>query len=263
MLVIVMMCVFGFFFVVVQLIDVVECCIGICFDSIVDGLVEIELFIDLDFFVVEGYMLEIGDCVIIIGVDEVGFFYGVQMLLQLFWEDDVGWGLFCVDIVDFFWFFCCGVMFDVIRYFFGVDDVKMFIDSMSVLKLNYLYLYLSDDQGWCVQIDFWLLLIEWVVVSVVDGVLGGFYIKDDYWEIVVYVVVCYMIVILEIDLFGYMYVIGVVYFEFVEVLVMNDVLIVDLKCLGQFFLVVGELYFGWGVGYFSVCIYLECMYEFV
>ena len=45
-----------------------------------------------------------------------------------------------------------GVMLDVARHFFGVDDVKRFIDLLALYKLNRLHLHLTDDQGWRIEI---------------------------------------------------------------------------------------------------------------
>ncbi|PJI52545.1 beta-N-acetylhexosaminidase, partial [Methylobacterium radiotolerans] len=79
-----------------------------------------------------------------------------------------------------------GVMLDVARHFFGVDDVKRFIDSTSALKFNHLHLHLTDDQGWRVHIDSWPLLTERAAATAADGAPGGYYTKDDYREIVAY-----------------------------------------------------------------------------
>ncbi|WP_431826232.1 family 20 glycosylhydrolase [Microbacterium algeriense] len=246
-----------------QLIDAVERRTGIRLDSTVDGPAEIELFIDPDSSAAEGYTLEIGDRAIIIGADEAGLFYGVQTLLQLLREDDAGWGLLRADIADSPRFPRRGVMLDVTRHFFGVDDVKTFIDSTSALKLNHLHLHLSDDQGWRVQIDSWPLLTERAAASAADGAPGGFYTKDDYREIVAYAAARHMIVIPEIDLPGHTHAIGVAYPELVEAPVMNDALIADSKRLGQPLPVAGEPYLGWGVGHSSVRIHSERTYEFV
>ena len=48
-----------------------------------------------------------------------------------------------------------GAMLDVSRHFFGVADVKRYIDLMAAYKLNRLHLHLSDDQGWRIQIKAW------------------------------------------------------------------------------------------------------------
>ncbi len=124
-------------------------------------------------------------------------------------------------------------MLDVARHFFGVDDVKKFIDSTSALKLNHLHLHLSDDQGWRVHIDSWPRLTELSAGTSANGDPGGFYSKDDYREIVAYAASRHMIVIPEIDLPGHTHAIGVAYPELVEEPVMNDNLIADSERLGR------------------------------
>ena len=48
-----------------------------------------------------------------------------------------------------------GAMLDVARHFFGVAEVKRFIDLMALYKLNRLHLHLTDDQGWRIAIRSW------------------------------------------------------------------------------------------------------------
>ncbi|WP_454170801.1 family 20 glycosylhydrolase [Microbacterium maritypicum] len=246
-----------------QLIDAVERRTGIRL-STSDGISgEIELLIDHGSSAPEGYTLEIGERAIIVGADEPGLFYGVQTLLQLLRQDDSGWGLLGADVADSPRFPRRGVMLDVARHFFGVGDVKKFIDSTSSLKFNHLHLHLSDDQGWRVHIDAWPLLTERASATSVGGDPGGFYTKADYREIVAYAASRHMIVIPEIDLPGHTHAIGVAYPGLVEAPVLNDNLIADSARLGQPLPVAGETYLGWGVGHSSVRIHEERTYDFV
>ena len=110
----------------------------------------------------EGYALDAADGrVRITGHDAAGLFYGTRTLLQLLHRDDAaGWSVPEVRIDDAPRFAYRGVMLDVARHFFGVDDVRRFIDRAADLKFNHLHLHLSDDQGWRIQIDSWPLLAE-------------------------------------------------------------------------------------------------------
>ncbi|MDQ0647435.1 hexosaminidase [Microbacterium natoriense] len=246
-----------------QLIDAVERRSGIRLPS-TDGPAEITLRIDPANGSPEGYSLAIADSAEIVGADEAGLFYGVQTLLQLLREDEDGtWGFLRVQITDAPRFPRRGVMLDVARHFFGVDDVKRFIDSTSALKFNHLHLHLSDDQGWRIHIDSWPRLTELSSSTSADGDPGGFYSKDDYREIVAYAASRHMIVIPEIDLPGHTHAIGVAYPELVEAPVLNDDLIADSARLGQPLPVAGETYTGWGVGHSSVRIHEERTYDFV
>lgn len=246
-----------------QLIDAVERRTGIRLSTSDGTSGEIELLIDHGSSAPEGYTLEIGERAIIVGADEPGLFYGVQTLLQLLRQEDSGWGLLGADVADSPRFPRRGVMLDVARHFFGVGDVKKFIDSTSSLKFNHLHLHLSDDQGWRVHIDAWPLLTERASATSVGGDPGCFYTKADYREIVAYAASRHMIVIPEIDLPGHTHAIGVAYPELVEAPVLNDNLIADSARLGQPLPVAGETYLGWGVGHSSVRIHEERTYDFV
>ncbi|MCT1477993.1 beta-N-acetylhexosaminidase [Microbacterium sp. p3-SID336] len=248
---------------VAQLLDAVERRTGISLATTPERPAEIELRVDPDAEDAESYTLMIGERAVVTGADEAGLFYGVQTLLQLLREDESGWGLLCADIADAPRFARRGVMLDVARHFFGVDDVKRFIDRTSALKYNHLHLHLSDDQGWRVHIDSWPLLTERAATTSANGDPGGFYTQDDYREIVAHAASRHMIVIPEIDLPGHTHAIGVAYPELVEAPVMNDTLITESERLGQPLPVAGEPYLGWGVGHSSVRIRSERTYEFV
>jgi hexosaminidase len=245
-----------------QLIDAVAQRCGIRLAS-GEGPGGITLLIDPTITVPEAYTLTINDTAVIAGADEAGLFYGVQTLLQLLREDDAGWGLLRAEVSDAPRFTRRGVMLDVARHFFGVDDVKKFIDNTSALKFNHLHLHLSDDQGWRIRIDSWPRLTEVSSSTAANGDPGGFYSKADYQEIVAHAAARHMIVIPEIDLPGHTHSIGVAYPELVEPPVMNDGLIAQSTELGQPLPVAGEPYFGWGVGHSSVRIHQERTYGFV
>ncbi|MBO9627499.1 MAG: beta-N-acetylhexosaminidase [Microbacterium sp.] len=246
-----------------QMIDAIQRRTGIRTER-VDGDADITLRIDPAVAAAEGYTLSIGDSATIIGADEAGLFYGVQTLLQLLREDEDGtWGLLRAEIADAPRFSRRGVMLDVARHFFGVDDVKRYIDSTSALKFNHLHLHLSDDQGWRVQIDSWPLLTDRASVSSVTPGEGGFYTKDDYREIVEHAASRHMIVIPEIDLPGHTHAIGVAYPDLVEEPVVSDDNRAQAESLGQPLPVRGEIYHGWAVGHSSVRIHEERTYDFV
>ena len=77
-----------------------------------------------------------------------------------------------------------GVMLDVARHFFGVADVKRFVDIVARFGFNRLHLHLTDDQGWRIEIRSWPLLTEIGGMSAVGGGTAGFYTQRDYAEIV-------------------------------------------------------------------------------
>ncbi|HET6739105.1 MAG TPA: glycoside hydrolase family 20 zincin-like fold domain-containing protein, partial [Kribbella sp.] len=89
-----------------------------------------------------------------------GLFRGVTTLRQLLpakadadTPQDGSWEIAGTTISDAPRYGYRGVMLDVTRHFFTVDQVKHFIDLVSRYKINQLHLHLSDDQGWRIQVD--------------------------------------------------------------------------------------------------------------
>jgi hexosaminidase len=104
------------------------------------------------------------------------------------------------DIPRFAW---RGAMLDVARHFFGVEDVKRYIDLISRYKINRLHLHLSDDQGWRIEIKSWPRLTEVGGSTQVGGGGGGFYTQEQYREIVEYARSRYITIVPEIDTPGH------------------------------------------------------------
>jgi hexosaminidase len=94
-------------------------------------------------------------------------------------------------------------MLDVARHFFGVDDVKRYIDLISHYKMNVLHLHLSDDQGWRIEIKSWPNLTLIGGSTQVGGGAGGFYTQEQYKEIVSYAASRHITIVPEIDLPGH------------------------------------------------------------
>ncbi len=100
----------------------------------------------------EGYRLTVSpENIIIRAATPRGVFYGVQTLLQLL-PLPGGRTVPCVEIEDAPRFGWRGMMLDVSRHFFTVNDIKKMIDEMAVYKFNLLHLHLTDDQGWRLEI---------------------------------------------------------------------------------------------------------------
>ena len=109
----------------------------------------------------EGYTLEVSDnSIIVIANEAPGIFNGFQTLRQLLPRefeniDDGAMGMGMVmgcKIKDYPRFGWRGLMFDVSRHFFSVEDVKAYIDKMSQYKLNTFHWHLTDDEGWRIEI---------------------------------------------------------------------------------------------------------------
>jgi hexosaminidase len=106
---------------------------------------------------------------------------------------------------------------DVSRHFFTVDEVKKFIDIMSMYKFNTFHWHLTDDQGWRIEIKQFPKLTEigaWRD-STVDNHYstkprtytkeryGGFYTQEQIKEIVAYASSKYITVVPEIEMPGH------------------------------------------------------------
>ncbi len=109
----------------------------------------------------EGYLLNITASGIEITANKPnGIFYGVQTLLQMLppimmSSSKQKYSMFevrCAEIEDFPRFQWRGLLLDVSRHFFTIDEVKKMIDEMVMYKFNVLQLHLTDDQGWRVEI---------------------------------------------------------------------------------------------------------------
>lgn len=179
----------------------------------------------------EGYTLEVRRDGVRVAADTPnGALNGVQTLRQLFgpWvESDTvvstDWTVPAVSISDHPRFEHRGVMVDVARSFYPMDELKEYIDSAAQFKINRLHLHLSDDQGWRIAIDdpednpsgidYGLLTEVGGATAmtyhpngeVIGTELGvtGYYTKDDYAEIIRYAAENGMTVIPEIDMPGH------------------------------------------------------------
>lgn len=109
----------------------------------------------------EGYTLSVkADGIKITANKPAGLMYGVQTLMQLLppqiesdkLEENVSWQVPQVEITDYPRVGWRGMMLDVSRHFFTVDEVKQFIDNMVKYKFNMFHWHLTDDEGWRIEI---------------------------------------------------------------------------------------------------------------
>jgi hexosaminidase len=204
----------------------------------------------------EGYVLTIAaDGVAVAANHHAGLFHGVQSFRQVlppFLEHQAA--RFdkarpvtapagrIVDAPRYGW---RGAMLDVSRHFFGVDDVKRYIDLMALYKLNRLHLHLSDDQGWRIEITSWPNLTAHGGSTQVGGGPGGYYTQAQYVEIVRYAAERFITIVPEIDMPGHTNAALASYPE--------------LNCDGK----ARELYTGIRVGFSALCVEREVTYQFI
>lgn len=181
-----------------------------------------------------------------------GLFRGVQTLIQMlfplknnlnFTPNHIEFPT--VEIKDNPRFEWRGVMLDVARHFFGVNDVKKLIDLIAIYKFNRLHLHLTDDQGWRIEIKSWPKLTEIGGSTQVGGGYGGYYTQEDYSEIVRYAKERYITIVPEIDMPGHTNAALASYPE--------------LNCNG----IAPDLYTGIKVGFSSLCLDKEITYDFI
>ncbi len=164
-----------------------------------------------DFETNESYELDISNDVIILSAKTAeGAFRGVQTLRQIIpnkSNDALSthklWLVPTGKIIDSPNFEYRGAMLDVARHFFGVADIKKYIDLMAYYKLNVLHLHLSDDQGWRIEIKARPNLTLVSGNTQVGGGKGGFYSQEEYKAIIVYALKHHITIIPEIDMPGH------------------------------------------------------------
>ncbi len=159
----------------------------------------------------EGYKLTITDETIsLIALKPAGLFRGVQTLRQLLpakvemtSKQNALWEIATATIRDIPSYSYRGSMLDVGRHFFGVEDVKRYLDLMSYYKMNFFHLGLTNDQGWRIEIKSWPNLAKHGGSTQVGGGKGGYYTQEQFKEIVAYAQSRYITVIPEIDMPGH------------------------------------------------------------
>ena len=195
-----------------------------------------------------------------------GFNYAIQTIKQLLpvqiFSDkqaaDLSWTLPVVYINDAPRFAYRGLHLDEGRHFFGVEEVKRYLDLMEVHKLNKFHWHLTEDQGWRIEIKKYPRLTE--IGSVRKGTCirknftshngipygeGMWYTQDQIREIVAYAASKGIDVIPEIDLPGHMQGALAAYPE--------------LGCTGGPY----EVWTRWGVSEDVLCAGNEKVYEFL
>ncbi|MFI6682468.1 beta-N-acetylhexosaminidase [Streptomyces sp. NPDC050485] len=201
----------------------------------------------------EGYRLTSGSGAVTITANKpAGLFHGVQTLRQLLpaavekkTKQSGPWQIAGGTITDSPRYAYRGAMIDVSRHFFGVDQVKRYIDQIALYKINKLHLHLSDDQGWRIAVDSWPKLASYGGQTQVGGGKGGYYTKADYRAILDYASSRYLEVIPEIDTPGHTNASLASYAE--------------LNCNG----VAPPLYTGTHVGFSSLCVAKDVTYKFL
>ena len=204
----------------------------------------------------EGYELSVlADGVTLEAASAAGLFYAVQTLRQLMpafveyeavrFDKARPLVIAPARIVDRPRFPWRGAMLDVARHFMQVDEVKRYLDLISLYKINRLHLHLADDQGWRLDIKSWPNLVVQGGRTEVGGGSGGFYTQDQYRDLVAYAQERFITIVPEIDMPGHTNAALASYAE--------------LNCDG----VARRPFTGIEVGFSSLCVDQELTYRFI
>lgn len=116
---------------------------------------------------------------------------------------DVEWSIPSAEIDDKPEYDYRGLMLDVARHFYTVDEVKRQIDYAAQYKINKVHMHLSDDQGWRLEIKKWPDLTTIGGSTQVGGGPGGYYTQEQFKDIVKYAAERYVEIIPEFDMPGH------------------------------------------------------------
>ena len=173
---------------------------------------------------VDGYLLDITPEYIMVRANDYGgFFYGIQTMMQLMPPEVFGSPskplrkipVTCVEVQDWPRFAWRGMMLDCSRQFFTIDEVKRYIDSLAIHKINIFHWHLTDDDGWRIEIKAWPELTRkgaWrgkdCVLSASQGSspaekYGGFYTQEEIREVVQFALERNVQILPEIDVPGH------------------------------------------------------------
>jgi hexosaminidase len=159
----------------------------------------------------EGYEISITpDSVNLSAQQPAGIFRGIQTIRQLLapsiessTPQSGPWTITAGKIRDYPRFEWRGVMLDVARHFFGLAEIKRYLDLAAYYKMNRFHLHLTDDQGWRLMINSWPKLALHGGSSAVNGDPGGYFTQAEYADLVSYARSRYIEIIPEIDLPGH------------------------------------------------------------
>jgi hexosaminidase len=170
----------------------------------------------------EGYLLKSQpDKIVIEGATNAGIFYGIQSLRQLLPanfefnpQKSKSFAVPAMEITDKPRFPWRAFMLDESRHFKGMEEVKILLDQMALLKMNTFHWHLTDDQGWRIEIKKYPNLTKIGAFrkdtqtsrrsAERTGVPhGGFYTQEQIKEIIRYAQERHILIVPEIEMPGH------------------------------------------------------------
>lgn len=178
------------------------------------GNIQLSVDPSLDVANDEGYTLDVTkDGAVVVAKTAQGLFYGMQSFLQLLPAEiespskvnGIAWQAPAVSIKDAPRFGYRGIMLDPCRHFMPVENVKKYLDVLSLFKMNRMHWHLTDDQGWRIEIKKYSKLTE-IASKRIDGEgteHSGYYTQEEIKEIVKYAADRFITVVPELELPGH------------------------------------------------------------
>lgn len=178
------------------------------------GNIQLSVDPSLDVANDEGYTLDVTkDGAVVVAKTAQGLFYGMQSFLQLLPVEiespskvnGIAWQAPAVSIKDAPRFGYRGIMLDPCRHFMPVENVKKYLDVLSLFKMNRMHWHLTDDQGWRIEIKKYPKLTE-IASKRIDGEgteHSGYYTQEEIKEIVKYAADRFITVVPELELPGH------------------------------------------------------------
>jgi hexosaminidase len=101
----------------------------------------------------EGYNISIGPYIAVRAPKSAGVFYGTRTVLQIIHQSASGKGMPKGDIRDWPQYQERGLMIDIARKYFTPQWLQQRVLDLAYLKMNYLHLHISDNEGFGIQND--------------------------------------------------------------------------------------------------------------
>lgn len=162
----------------------------------------------------EGYTLEVtNQGATVTAKTAQGLFYGMQTFMQLLPAEiesaqkvsGIAWQAPLVSVKDAPRFGYRGIHIDPCRHFMPIENMKKYIDVLSLFKINRIHWHLTDDQGWRIEIKKYPKLQE-IASKRIEGEgfeHGGYYTQEEIKEVVKYAADHFIEVIPELELPGH------------------------------------------------------------
>ena len=117
----------------------------------------------------------------------------------------IAWQAPTVSVKDAPRFGYRGIMLDPCRHFMPVENIKRYIDVLSLFKINRLHWHLTEDQGWRIEIKKYPKLQE-IASKRIEGEgyeHGGYYTQEEVKEVVQYAADHFITVVPELEIPGH------------------------------------------------------------